>query len=108
MASYPKLLFRVVFGCARQSWDVEKWELTRWRCSSRELKCFVSNPHFQLTVSRAVLTGGALGVLLDVLALLDELILGGAAGKTALRRSAELSGKARSAAGKLACSEHGD
>ena len=53
------------------------------------------------------LTSGALGVLLDVLALLDELVLGGA-GEATLRSVAELSSKARSAAGGLACSVHGE
>lgn len=61
----------------------------------------------QLQLGR-VPTSGSLGVLLDVLALLDELVLGGGAGKAALRRGAELSRKARSAAGDLACSEHGE
>lgn len=54
-----------------------------------------------------MLTGGALGVVLDVLALLDELVLGGSASKTTLCRGTELSSKARGAASDLACGEHG-
>lgn len=46
------------------------------------------------------LTSGALGVLLDVLALLDELVLGGA-GEAALDRRTEARGGARGVADKL-------
>jgi hypothetical protein len=50
---------------------------------------------------REILTSGALGVLLDVLALLDELVLGGA-GKAALDRGAKPGSEARRAADELA------
>ena len=45
------------------------------------------------------LTSGAGGVLLDVLALLDELVLGGAAGEAALGRSTQLGSETRGVAG---------
>lgn len=57
--------------------------------------------------SRRRLTSGALGVLLDVLALLDELVLGGA-GEAALGRDAELRGDARGGAGELSGGRHGE
>jgi hypothetical protein len=52
-----------------------------------------------------ILTSGALSVFLDVLALADELVFGGA-GKTALHRSAQLRSEARGGAGKLSSSKH--
>lgn len=49
--------------------------------------------------SSMALTSGTLGVVLDVLSLLDEFVLGRGAGKTALGRGAQLRGKARDVAG---------
>lgn len=51
-------------------------------------------------------TSAALGVILDVLSLLDELILGGGAGHAALSRSAKLRGEARGRSSKLSCGGH--
>lgn len=45
-------------------------------------------------------------MLLDVLALLDELVLGSGAGKAALSGSASLSGEAWDAADGLSCGRH--
>lgn len=45
------------------------------------------------------LTSGLLGVLLDVLAFLDELVLGRGAGKAALSRGAQLRSEPRGVAG---------
>lgn len=53
-------------------------------------------------------TGGASGVVLDVLALLDELVLGGGAGEATLSTGAGLGGEARGAANGLSGGKHGD
>lgn len=53
-----------------------------------------------------LLTSGANGVLLDVLALLDEGVLGGGAGKAALGGSAQLRSEARCGTGKLSSGGH--
>lgn len=52
------------------------------------------------------LTRGAGGVLLDVLALLDEGVLGGGAGKTTLGGSAHLRSEARGGTGELSDGRH--
>jgi len=52
-------------------------------------------------------TSGALGVLLDMLALLDELVLGGA-GKASLSGGAQLRSKPRGGAGDGSSSKHDD
>ncbi len=54
------------------------------------------------------LTGGAIGMVLDVLALLDEFVLGGGAGEAALSTGAGLGGEARGAANGLSGGRHGD
>ena len=54
------------------------------------------------------LTGGAIGVILDVLALLDEFVLGGGAGEAALSTCAGLGGEARGVANGLSGGKHGD
>lgn len=51
-------------------------------------------------------TGGAAGVLLGVLALADESVLAGRAGKATLGGSAQLGGEARRGAEDLALGEH--
>lgn len=53
------------------------------------------------------LTGSSLGMVLDVLALLDELVFG-SAGKAALNSSASLSGEPRGVTDSLASSKHCD
>lgn len=54
------------------------------------------------------LTSGAIGVVLDVLALLDEFVLSGGAGEAALSTDASLGGEARGAANGLSGGKHGD
>ena len=54
-----------------------------------------------------VRTGGGTGVLLDVAALADEVVLGLVAGKAALGLGAELSSVALGSAGNLALGKHG-
>lgn len=51
--------------------------------------------------------GGALGVVLDVLAFLDEFVLGRGAGEAALSPGANLGGEAGSVANGLSGSKHG-
>lgn len=80
--------------------------LTRWRSSSRELQAVSCLVDGQLTSAGSRLTGGASGVVLDVLTLLDELVLTGGAGETALSGSADLGGEARGVADGLSCGNH--
>lgn len=80
--------------------------LTRWRSSSRELRAVSRVADGQLMAAGSRLTGGASGVLLDVLTLLDELVLSGGAGETALSGSADLGGEARGVADDLSCGNH--
>lgn len=54
------------------------------------------------------LTSSALGVLLDMLALLDELVLSRGAGKTALGRGAQLRSEARYVTGGDSRGRHDD
>lgn len=83
-------------------------QLTRWKSSSRALKRpLASNLHRNWRLQLGKLTSGTLGVVLDVLALLDELVVGGA-GEAALGSSAGLSGEPRGVTDGLASSKHGD
>ena len=56
--------------------------------------------------SMILLTSGTLGVVLDVLSLLDELVLGSRAGHASLSRSAQLRSEARGRSGKLSGGGH--
>ena len=71
------------------------------------LELLYHNRQWQLQSSMA-LTSGALGVLLDMLAFLDELVLGRGAGKTTLGRGAQLRSEARYVAGGYSRGKHGD